>query len=308
MSVFLKGEVNILNVALRPLIKVVTNKQGQKGTYMEGALPPNWKISDSIRELKGTPIDGLVFEAASFIASDIDFYDPVKKIEVKRGLYVYSKTPLKGFLKPVGDFLGSSDQTFTLFGSIDPDPKKLSLGILQLSEGTPFLLRKFQWVLPNYSFRVPNSFIWNQNFDYFPANNSGRGSMQLRLRLAANKQPLMVDLQSGLEGSVGIKGLELSQVSMLLGIVYGSPLPTQLGGSAKLSLGKDRPSIQFAFSADASLENFALEGKMEKISLGDIINGLAAPIGLRLPPMDVPIFDINEAHVKFAPNTVKSEI
>ncbi len=306
MNIFLKGDVNILNVALRPLIKKIITQQGQVGTYIEGALPPNWKISDSIRELKGTPIDGLVFEAASFIASDIDFYDPVKKIDVKRGLYVYSKTPLKGFLKPVGDFLGSSDQTFTLFGTIDPDPKKLSLG-MQLSEGTPFSSSKVSMgasELMIQGFPIP-SFGIKTSIIFRPTTAE---ELHFAASVAISGKQATVDggLTTGIwKDPLGIKGLELSQVSMLLGIVYGSPLPTQLGGSAKLSLGKDRPSIQFAFSADASLENFALEGKMEKISLGDIINGLAAPIGLRLPPMDVPIFDINEAHVKFAPNTVK---
>ena len=229
-TISIKGNTEILGVKLSAVIQEVHDANGKPGIYVNAPLPKNWKFSDSIRELRGTFFDNLTFNEASLLGCTVDYVDPEKNISIKKGLDFYAQVPLSGALEPVGKFIGATEQTFTMYGKIDPNPHNLSLGII-LSKGAP----------------MSTSTISMGNLEVIIT-----GEPHLGLKATVIVHPSAADtltfagefsldktsatLNSSMDGAwhnpFGLKGLSLQDVGLELGITYGSPLPTKFGLAA----------------------------------------------------------------------------
>lgn len=309
------GDVEILNVKLRSLIRFVVNDKGQKGVYINAPLPSNWTFSQSIPELKGPIFDGLVFEQASFVASSVDYLDTrtnketntQETIAVHKGLEFYAKVPLSGTLQPVADLLGSSGQKFTMFGTITPNNPRAMLFGIKVGEGAALGTNKAK---PPIEIGDTEIVISGAPSLGLKANVLVRPSDKDELmfsgefKLSKKEASLEAMMTGAWNNPFGINGLSLQDVALALGIAYGSPVPTLFGIAAKLQVSSTN-TIAFAAVADAGMEHMALKGEANKISLMELINGFAKPMGINIPDPKIPIFDLRDVKVRFAATDTK---
>jgi hypothetical protein len=296
-TVSVKGDTEILGVKLSAVIQEVQDANGKPGIYVNAPLPAGWKFSDSIKELKGTFFDGLVFNEAWLLACSVDYTDPDRNITVKKGLSFYAQVPLSGSLDKVGKFFGSTDQTFTLYGTMDPNPHNINLGII-LSQGNP---------ISTSTVSVGNMEVVISGEPHLgvKATVIVRPSSQDMLTFAGefDLEATTATLDASMDGAwhnpFGIKGFTLQDVALKLGIKYGTPVPSLFGLSAGMQIKNN--TITFAAVADAALQHMALKGHVDRLSFMDIVTEFAQPvIGKPLPQPPFPILDLTNVDVRFA--------
>ncbi len=105
-----------------------------------------------------------------------------------------------------------------------------------------------------------------------------------------------------------LRGWDLSNVAIILGFLYGSIIPTKLGGAAKLDVKKDF-SADFKFMADADVTDMGFEGTISKtITLLDLIKFTLNALDVKLPssisnlPMPLELYNTN---IRYAPTDIR---
>ncbi|MFI5333398.1 MAG: hypothetical protein ACHQVS_04855 [Candidatus Babeliales bacterium] len=296
-TIAVKGATEILGVKVSAVIREVLDANGKPGIYVNAPLPKNWKFSDSIKELKGTFFDGLIFNEAWLLACSVESYnDPDRNVTVKKGLSFYAQVPLSGSLDKVGKLLGSMDQTFTMYGKLDPNPRNINFGII-LSQGVP---------LTTSTVSVGNMEVVISGEPHLGLKASVivRPSTEDTLTFTGEFDlGVIATLHANMDGSwhnpFGIKGLTLNNVALGLGITYSiPPVPSLFQILADMKI-KDN-TVSFATSVDATLQHMALKGHVDRLSFMDIVTSFAQPIGLKLPQPAFPVFDLANVDIRFA--------
>lgn len=105
-----------------------------------------------------------------------------------------------------------------------------------------------------------------------------------------------------------LKGWDLSNVSLMLGFLYGTPFPDRLGGSAYLKI-HNTFDAGFKFVADADVSNMGFEGNIDRVlTLFDIIDiflkatKFPLPEGVKKLPM---LLEIRNVYARYAPKDLR---
>lgn len=300
------GIFNVMGKSVPAHISFVTNEKKEKGIFINAGLEQGKSLSDFFTEFKNPIFNGIKPKQASLIASTIDFVDEKKNIIIKKGLSFLATVPLTGSLAQAGKLMGAEkDQDFTLYGTIAVQTPRLSeFGIL-LSKGSPSSSEKISLgtisvalsgqpslqVIGEIIFRPTpeETFIFNGTFFF---------------------KETTADLQASMHGTwnnpFGLKEWMLSNPSITLGILYGSPgIPTQIGGTGHFKA-RDIIDLDIAFIADAALKNIAFEGKANReITYYQVAILLAQTLGLTIPTPEIPGMNFYDIYAKYAPKDTK---
>lgn len=105
-----------------------------------------------------------------------------------------------------------------------------------------------------------------------------------------------------------LRGWDLSNVTIVLGFLYGSIIPTKLGGAAKLDIKTDF-SADFKFMADADVTDMGFEGNISKrITLLDMIKFTLDALQVKIPniisslPMPLELYNTG---IRYAPTDIR---
>lgn len=311
-SIYLKGDFYFLGVKISSVVRFVQNDKGEKGIYIKAPMGTDKKLSDILPGLKGPVFDNLVFEQAAFTACSIEYVDvtidPVtnakESIDVKKGLSFIAQVPLKGTLEPVGKFMGSTDQTFRMYGNLDVNNIRASEFGFLLAKGFP---------QPEKAVSMGDTLIAISGKPSFEVRTTifFRPSKEEKLKFTG-KFDFKVDkvaLDTSLEGTwnspFGLPKSSMSDVALIVGMAYGSPgLPTQLGGGGKLKLGDFLADVYF--SADAAIKDIALKGCIpEPMNMSGIaLKVLKSAFDIDIGPFKVPDPEVRNLTFEFAPQDV----
>lgn len=302
-GIYLNGDFYVMGLPLKSILKFVENEKGDKGAYVNAPLTKDKKLSDFFPELKGPVFDGIFFNEAMFVASTLDYVeinpDTKARTEIPKGLSFLATVPLKGTLEPVGKFLGSTDQTFSMYGSLKPENISLSqLGFL-LSKGYPEPDKAVSMgetkvlVSGKPSFGVKTEIIFRPD-----------PKEELKFSGAFDFTPTEVEINAEMVGAwtnpFGFPKSSISNLVLGVGMTYGSPgVPTKLKGGGALKIGDFAAKVYF--SADAAIKDVAVKGEItETMTLSSLMAKiLKAAFELDIP-LQIPELQLKDLIVEMA--------
>jgi hypothetical protein len=305
-SFFLTGKATILKTTAEATVRFVGAAQGgQRGVFVKAALPSNWKFSDNIANTKF--FDTLPLQKAFFVVSSIDYTDPETDLDVKKGLSLYAQATLTGPLEPVQKLLGSTKQTITIYGVLDPvNPQNIVLGA-KLSTGLPIKTATVSVGPLGLEIKGEPSISVIANIVVRPSDKD----QPLKFVTRASVNPIELRFAGTMLGTwnnpFGIHGFSLSNLALQLGLNYAqlaaTGLPSLFGLACQTNIGDKQ--LFLAAQADTTLKDMALRGTLNSLFLLDIVRLFAAPMGAKIPENNIPTIGFRNIDVKFAAKPVK---
>ncbi len=302
---FVTGTMKILESTIEGSAYFIKSTEGT-GIIVKAAIPDTWRVTDAIPQLKGTFFDELAIKQGSLFACSLSSYvDPETNIKIKRGITLSATVPLKGALGPVGTLIGGALPDARIYGTLDPNPANIILGA-ELGTGIPLGTKMVQTgplaleITGRPSIALLGSIIVTPSDKDEPLDFVGRLQVE---PIEASASSSMVGMW---KNPFGIKGFSFGNIGMQLGINYAqfaaTRLPSKLGLIGSMSVaGKE---LTLGAQVDTSFKDMALLGKLNELSIYDIVSVFAAPMGANIPKDTLANLNIKDVEVKFAPHDV----
>lgn len=302
---FVKAADGSLELALHGNVQIYVpiegdlfvRKTGNKTIYLlKAQAPKNFKLSDGMKELKGTLFDNITLNQFNFVVSSDDYDEHVKKgvekaegtnpdiFKYHKGLNFVAQATLSGSLAPAGKLLNEDGSVITIIASLDPANPLNSVFRADVPSG--IVMKNDQATLDKFSLEIkgnptPSLALLTQ-MHIKPSSHDDWLVFTIRIGVSALDAMLAGTLRcEGEEGGdcywhnpVGIKGLDIAYVALQGGINYvkfaATGLPSNFGiaGSMKIN---DKV-VMVATNIDTGDPNkFMIAGAVEQLTLHDII-------------------------------------
>lgn len=302
---FVKAADGSLELALHGNVQIYVpiegdlfvRKTGNKTIYLlKAQAPKNFKLSDGMKELKGTLFDNITLNQFNFVVSSDDYDEQVKKgvektegtnpdvFKYHKGLNFVAQATLSGPLAPAGKLLNEDGSVITIIASLDPSNPLNSVFRADVPSG--IVMKNDQATLDKFSLEIkgnptPALALLTQ-MHIKPSSHDDWLVFTIRIGVSALDAMLAGTLRcEGEEGGdcywhnpVGIKGLDIAYVALQGGINYvkfaATGLPSNFGiaGSMKIN---DK-IVMVATNIDTGDPNkFMIAGAVEQLTLHDII-------------------------------------
>lgn len=295
----LSGDAVIYGIAVTAEAKYIKTEQGQ-GIFVK-AVVPKGKEPDGLKKLD--------IKNSSLIITTIPYVDPETKLAYTPGLSLTGQITLTGILAPVGKLLGGKDQVFTISGTLNPDPRKSKLSV-ELTKGLPLKTSKVSIgpVALQIS-GVPEIELY-AGITVRPSPKDEELIFKGSAALNPTEIKFNLEMDGMWKNPFGINGFAVGNLDLGLDInpevfaTTGLPSGFQMAGEIDLSEDK---KIIVALSIDlVNWLNIALLGKLEgSLSLADIVTLFAEKVGAKIPKEDIPVIEIKNIEVRFAPATAQ---
>ncbi len=136
-SLDISGTVSILGQNFSGKL-VFGTQDGKPLVVVKAIMPANWKISDTIKNLKGTVCDDLELRNGQLIAATEDYQDAELNEKINTGLSLYADFDNIRFgSSDINKLLGKKSSAIIL-GTLSPDPSELELVIKFVTNQIPF--------------------------------------------------------------------------------------------------------------------------------------------------------------------------
>ncbi|MFZ5954549.1 MAG: hypothetical protein ACOYT8_05625 [Candidatus Dependentiae bacterium] len=297
-----------------------------KGLIFKAGVPDEWRFSDSFPSLRGTILERLSFEKAYFLASTLDYDLPERDFfgvenldlqskpgekqvaleEIRKGLTFAAYLPLIGDLDNLRKILGGEERKVKVYGIINPNPQDLVLGAkltgslplsTELMSTGPLALE----ITGRPSLALLTTLYIKPTINDVPLKFIGR------IELDPLDATFAATMLGKWENPFNLQGLSIADVAAQLGLNYAqlvaTGLPNRLGLTGKMDIGKHKLFLAGQF--DTLFKNMTLAGSLNELSLLDLVQAIANPLGARIDESKVPYIAVKDVELKFAPKTVK---
>ncbi len=318
-SFTLEGNVSALGITGKGRIgywKILTT--GKNEFLLNLSLGASVTLGKLMPFLKGTFLEQVTVSNPSFLVSTFKYKDPITHLTLRPGLTLLGKLDLSksGILSNVEKITNTKFEPLTLFGSIGKEPKELSLAVVipaKLTFKNPnwksssLLLQISGGAVKTADTKAPSpayapSISLHANVAVKPTDDDEPLNFHLSMTFEADDATLAGTVKGMWKNPLGIKGLEIGNVALQGTVAYTGGMPTGIGVTGEMVLGKGtRPKkIKLAGKIDVKPQKVAILGKINALSLGDLMY-LARKMGARVKLPALPPLTFKDVELKFAP-------
>lgn len=321
----LSATTNILSNSVRGSFYFVFEPDN-KGIIFKAGVPEQWRFSDSMPSLRNTIFDRISFEHAYFLVSTLDYDLPERDFfgveeldmqaspgekqvaleEIRKGLTFSAYMPLVGDLEKIKTLLGGGQRKVKLYGIINPNPSDLVLGA-KLTGSLPLASELMSTGPIALELTGAPSISLLTTLYLKPRINDLPLKFVGRIMLDPTDATFAATMLGKWENPFDFEGLSIADVAAQLGLNYvqlaATGLPNRLGLTGKMDIGKHKLFLAGQF--DTLLKNMALAGSLNELSLLDLVQAIANPLGARIDANQVPHIALRDVELKFAPKNLK---
>lgn len=305
------GTVNLYGLQLDGTLNVEKTSRGETVTLVKAQAPANWKLSDGMKELKGTLFDTIELEELTFIVSSNDYHDADKDVTYKKGMNFVSKTKLSGPLVPVSDFTGTAPTSIiTIVGYLAPNPIE---SVFRASIPNGVVLKNDSVTLGKLELEIAGKPepVFSLLTTLLVKPSPKDETLTLTARISFKGTPPVVSLAGTMQGfwsnPFGMSGIEIGNVAAQIGFGPTFPatgIPSSIGIAGQMTLGSRHAAmaLKIPLAGDADT---VLCGALDKLTLADVIDTaiqLASKTsGKKLGTVQLPDVGIEDMKLYVAP-------
>jgi|GEM_PF-1818890 hypothetical protein len=283
---------------------VLMNKV-EKGISLIATPPKNWKISDMVKEAKGTVVDDLDITDVKILASSAAYVDKKLGIKVNKGFTIAAKIPLEALGEMEELFKDNPDMAkeFILQGTIGTSLKQLTLSLqipvtVNIKDVVEIqgITAKIGGVPPGFSFAT-------KVIVTLPPKKEKLSFTSIMSLNAAANLAIAGSMKGEWKNPFGIKGLTVEDLGLEVGVNVVTLVPTIIGFTGKTYIGEKGLEVASKITWP-NVTQFALVCKMlgedTELTLKDMAT-IPQKYGMYIPVKTLPHIGIYDLNVYIVP-------
>ncbi|MFA6066230.1 MAG: hypothetical protein WC707_03540 [Candidatus Babeliaceae bacterium] len=300
-EVKIKAQVDFFGASVGGQVNFRHDQAGNSIIVFEAFLPADKTIAQVIPPLKNTLFEDVICKDVRVVISTADYSDTQRQLLFKHGINLYGDVTLKGLLSPINHIIhGSENAHLRMMLSVPLDPLKSVLTV-QIPVNISF--KKDQLLLDSLLLQIggiPPKATLKGAITVKPTPKDESIVGTAKIDVSDETAVISGTMQGRWNDPLGIKNISLKDVAVEAGINYKvffeSGLPDSFGMAATLSIGKKSVSLAGNFSATNS-EDIMLAGKLNELSLKDLIDLGFDMFGRRIDDKNIPVVEMNDLTV-----------